>query len=137
MFPQARVIHLRRGRADTALSLWTQDFAHADLGFAYDFGDMRACMAGHHALLQHWQRTLPLPILELDYETLVDEPAATLARLGGFIGAQPGTHAAAEAAPVLSASVWQARQPVYRTSVGRWRAYAPFVPELARFADTP
>src|SRR6185312_9950779 len=137
MFPQARVVHLRRGRADTALSLWTQDFAHADLGFAYDFGDMRACMAGHDALLQHWQRTLPLPIFELDYETLVDEPAATLARLGGFIGAQPGAYAATEAAPVLSASVWQARQPVYRTSVGRWRAYAPFVPELARFADTP
>jgi len=135
MFPQARVIHLRRGRADTALSLWTQDFAHADLGFAYDFADMRACMAGHDALLQHWRQTLPQPIFELDYEILVGEPDATLARLGAFIGAQPGTQAAREAAPVLSASVWQARQPVYRTSVGRWRVYAPFVPELARFAD--
>lgn len=139
MFPQARVIHLRRGQADTALSLWAQDFAHADLGFAYDFTDMRACMTGHDALMQHWQRTLPLSILELDYETLVSEPDATLARLGEFIGAPPRAQAqdGEVPAPVLSASVWQARQPVYRTSVGRWRAYAPFVPELARFADVP
>jgi hypothetical protein len=26
--------------------------------------------------------------------------------------------------------VWQARQPIYSASVGRWRNYAPFVPEL-------
>lgn len=135
MFPQARVIHLRRGRADTALSLWTQDFAHADLGFSYAFADMRTCMAGHDALLQHWKQALPLPIFELDYETLVGEPDATLARLCQFIGAPPLAQAADEVAPVLSASVWQARQPVYRTSVGRWHAYAPFIPELAHFAD--
>ncbi len=137
MFPQARVIHLRRGRADTALSLWTQDFAHPDLGFAYDFADIQAGMAGHDVLMQHWKRTLRLPIFELDYEALVDEPDTTVARLGEFIGAPSRTEAAVEATPVLSASVWQARQPVYRTSVGRWRAYAPFIPELARFADAP
>jgi hypothetical protein len=28
--------------------------------------------------------------------------------------------------------MWQARQPVYRSSIARWRAYAPFVPESAR-----
>jgi len=135
MFPQARVIHLRRDRPDTALSLWSQDFAHPNLGFAYDFGDMHACMAGHDALMRSWKQDLRLPIFELAYETLVGEPGDTLARLCDFIGAQPvATESAGEAAPVLSASVWQARQPVYKTSVGRWRAYAPFVPELASFA---
>ncbi len=34
-----------------------------------------------------------------------------------------------------TASVWQARQPVYTRAVGRWRGYAQFVPELLRFAD--
>jgi tetratricopeptide (TPR) repeat protein len=134
MFPQARVIHLRRDRADTALSLWCQDFAHPDLGFACDFGDIHACMTGHDSLMRHWKQTLALPIYELDYEMLVSEPDATLASLCAFIGAQPLAQPATDVAPVHSASIWQARQPVYRTSVGRWRAYAPFVPELARFA---
>lgn len=134
MFPQARVIHLRRDRCDTALSLWGQDFAHPDLAFAYDFDDMARFMAGHDTLIRYWTQTLPLQIYELDYETLVTEPEPALARLRDFIGAPeivPNTRE--DAAPVQSSSVWQARQPVYSTSVGRWKHYAPFVPELERF----
>ncbi|HET7610227.1 MAG TPA: sulfotransferase [Rhodanobacteraceae bacterium] len=134
MFPQARVIHLRREARDTALSLWSQDFAHADMAFAYDFGDMAAYMAGHDMLMQHWKHALRVPIHELDYETLVTDTDVVLAALREFIGAPAGaSRPSAEGVPVQSASVWQARQPVYRTSVGRWRHYAPYVPELARF----
>ena len=31
---------------------------------------------------------------------------------------------------VKTASLWQARQPVYTTSVGRWRRYEPWLGEL-------
>lgn len=135
MFPQAKVIRLRRDPRDTALSLWSQDFAHADLAFAYDFGDIAEFMAGEAALLRYWQHNLRIPIFELDYETLVTEPETTLAALGAFIGATPREPGAGEAnAPVQSASVWQARQPVYTGSIRRWRPYAPHVRELFRFA---
>ena len=134
MFPQAKVIHLRRDRRDTALSLWSQDFAHPDMAFAYDFGDMAAFMEGHDALMQHWRESLRIPIHELDYEALVTDTEATLADLRNFIGAPAREQGHSdESAPVQSASVWQARQPVYKTSVGRWRHYAPYVPELAKF----
>lgn len=132
-FPQARVIHLRRDQRDTALSLWSQDFAHPDLGFAYGFDDIAAFMAGHDALMAHWKQVLPIPVHELDYEALVEDPDAVLDDLARFIGASvTGAKPSADGAPVQSASVWQARQPVYRTSVGRWRRYAPYVPELAQ-----
>ncbi|MGH8117096.1 MAG: tetratricopeptide repeat-containing sulfotransferase family protein [Rhodanobacteraceae bacterium] len=137
MFPQARIIHLRRDRRDTALSLWSQDFAHPDLAFAYDVDDIAAFLTGHDALMAHWKQAVPVPIHELDYEALVRDPDGTLAELCRFIDAP--FHAAGaprdDAAPVQSASVWQARQPVYTTSVGRWRHYAPYVPELAQFAQ--
>jgi hypothetical protein len=80
--------------------------------------------------MRHWQATLSLPIHTLDYETFVADPAASLAALADFTGAPLVDEDASSAAPIHSASVWQARQPVHAASVDRWRRYAPFVPEL-------
>ena len=136
MFPQAKVIHLRRDPRDTALSLWSQEFAHPDMAFAYDFADMAAFMDGHDALTQHWRESLRIPIYELAYERLVSDTDTTLADLRAFIGAPVREPELSEgSAPVQSASVWQARQPIYKTSVGRWRHYAPYVPELVQFGE--
>jgi hypothetical protein len=138
MFPQARVIHLHRSPRDTALSLWCQDFAHPVMAFAYGFDTIAAFMTGEDELMRHWCEALPVPVFDLEYENLVGDADATLARLREFIGAPARVidTAVPEGAPVQSASVWQARQPVYTTSVGRWRHYLPFEPGLARFAES-
>lgn len=134
MFPQAQIIHCQRGRRDTALSLWSQDFAHPDCAFAYDFESIADYMAGHDQLMAHWRRTLSLPIHVLEYESLVAEPQRVLAELARFMGASaPSGTGDAQVTPINTSSVWQARQPIYASSVGRWRTYIPFVPELAMF----
>jgi hypothetical protein len=38
---------------------------------------------------------------------------------------------------VSTASKWQARQPIYRTSVERWRHYEPWLGELRELAAGP
>jgi tetratricopeptide (TPR) repeat protein len=131
MFPTARVIHCRRDRRDTALSLWSQDFAHRDAAFAYDLADIAHFAKGYDRLMQHWHATLSLPIHALDYESFVADPGKALARLADFIGEPLAAEDASAASPIHSASVWQARQPVHAASVGRWQRYVPFVPELA------
>jgi tetratricopeptide (TPR) repeat protein len=139
LFPEARVVHCRRGRRDVALSLWSQYFAHADLGFTSDFGDIAAFAEGADRLMAHWREVAPLPILDVDYENLVAAPEPELARIMAFIGLDPDeTAATAEAgtAAIATASVWQARQPVHTGSVGRWQRYRAWLPELeSRFPD--
>lgn len=152
MYPNARIIHCRRDLRDTALSLWSQHFAHDDMNWAYDFADIGAYARGYHALMEHWRKVLPIRVLELDYESLVSNTSANLTRLYTFLGLQPppATPAAPAAAPppatasadrkprsadaprdaIATASVWQARQGVYASSVGRWKAYAPLLPEM-------
>lgn len=133
MLPSARIIHVRRDPRDTALSLWSQDFAHPDMAFANDFADIAEFMHGHDRLMAHWKQKLHMPIHELDYEALVADPGGAVAKLAASVGLPAVRAHAPDDAPVTSASVWQARQPVYATSVGRWRHYAPFVPELELF----
>lgn len=132
MFPQARVIHVRRDVRDTALSLWSQSFAHPDMAFSHDFGDMGTFVQGHDELMRHWRGCFGAAIRDVDYEALVADPDGVVAGLAAFIGGRSPDVVDTADAPVLSASVWQARQPVYASSVGRWTRYAPYVPELAQ-----
>lgn len=133
MFPQAQIVHCRRNRRDTALSLWGQDFAHPDCAFAYDFDSIAGYMDGLDRLMAHWRETLSLQIHTVDYEAFVADPRRVLRELAGRLGAPEQAGPDAQVTPINSSSVWQARQPIYASSVGRWRAYLPFVPELARF----
>lgn len=141
LFPGARVIHCRRERRDTALSLWCQHFAHEDLGFAYDFADIAAFAEGHDRLMAHWLQRGALPILDLEYESLVAAPQSELARVGDFLGlgARPVDSPAnlLGDGAIATASVWQARQPIHTRSVGRWRHYREWLPELDSAFATP
>lgn len=132
LFPNARIIHCRRDIRDTALSIWSQHFAHADLAWAYDFADIAAFDSGYRQLMATAPR-LNLPTFDLHYEQLVSETDATLERLHAFLGV-PSTApmAAVDDVAMATASVWQARQPVNRDSVQRWKAWAPHLPELTR-----
>jgi len=140
LFPQARIIHCTRDRRDTAVSIWCQLFAHQDVGYAYDLGDIAVFGNGHDRLMHHWQHSLQQPVFELDYERMVEQSATTLRQLGDFLGLsadafadqQPGTDGA-----IATASVWQARQPIHRESVGRWRKFEPYLPELLRNFPEP
>jgi tetratricopeptide (TPR) repeat protein len=134
-FPQAKIVHCRRAAPAAALSLWMQHFAHVDLGFAYDFADIASVQRDCDTLMSHWRERLPLPVHVVDYERFVADPEDAHAQLARFLGLDPTSPPASGTGAVTTASVWQVRQPVYRHAVERWRHYAPFLPELARFAD--
>jgi tetratricopeptide (TPR) repeat protein len=133
LFPQARVVYCRRQARDTAVSIWTQYFAHPDYAFSSDFSDIRVVHDSAAALMRHWQASLPLPVLTLDYERLVDDTDAVDAELTQFLDLPTlvdDAAAAPRAGSISSASLWQARQPVYRHSLGRGERFAEFLPEL-------
>lgn len=137
LFPNARIVHCRRDVRDTALSLWSQHFAHPDLAFAYDFDAIAAVARLHGQFMQLWRATFPHAILDVDYEDLVANADAEIARIAAFAGLGPQPSGAAEgtAGAITTASVWQVRQPVHSRAVGRWRRYASFLPELAGFDE--
>lgn len=134
MFPHAKIVHCRRHLRDTALSLWSQHFAHPDLAFAYDFSTIAAFVRGYEHLMAHWREHQPLPIYDLDYEALAGDTQNTLQHLTDFLDMPTPAVSETESAThaITTASVWQARQPVYQRSIGRWRRYAVYLPELEK-----
>jgi hypothetical protein len=82
----------------------------------------------------HWRAVLPREsFLEVDYEDLIADREAVTRHLIAFSGLD--WHDAClsperNERTVRTASLWQARQPVYSTSVARWRRYEPWLGEL-------
>jgi tetratricopeptide (TPR) repeat protein len=135
LLPKARIIQCRRHPVDTCLSIYFTNFRQV-IGFSTDKADLADGYRIYARLMDHWRAVLPSDrFFEVDYEELIADREAVTRRLVAFSGLdwcdsclQPERNNRA----VVTASLWQARQPVYATSVGRWRHYEPWLGELRR-----
>ncbi len=131
--PNARLIHTRRDPVDTCLSCFALLFG-AEQPFAYDFGELGRYYRAYRRLMEHWRRVVPDGvILDVQYEELVDAFEPQARRIVAHCGLEwdPACLSFHETDRVVrTASVTQVRQPIYRTSVGRWRPAEPVLRPL-------
>ena len=138
LFPRARIVLCRRDLRDVCLSCYFQHFVDANT-WSLDLADCAARARVAERLARLWPLVLPRPPLELRYEALVRDPEAQSRRLIAFLGLEwePAClefHRTER--PVGTLSQWQVRQPIYSTSVGRWRHYRRHIrPMLDALAD--
>ena len=137
LFPKARFVFSLRDPVDTCLSIYMTPL-RASLGFTSSLDDLAWYYRLHRRLLAHWRAVIPPQRwLDVHYEDVVAEPERAARRLIAFCGLEwEPACARPEQNPddVRTASSWQARQPVYRSSVGRWRRYEPWLGELRSLA---
>ena len=137
VFPNATLIHCRRHPIDTALSILATDF-NSPLEYASEPGDLVFFYRQYERMMAHWRKVLPSDrLIEVDYEALVADPEPQTRRLIAACGLEWNDACLAphrNTRKVETASVWQVRQPIYRTSVERWRRYEPWLGELRELA---
>ncbi len=138
LFPRARIIHVRRDPRGVCLSCYQQHFT-ARLAFAYRLEHLARYWIAYDRLMTHWRQALPLPLCEVDYESIVAAPEETSRRLVEFCGLEwsPACQSSHEQKnAVTTASQWQVRQPIYQSSRARWRNYvAHLQPLLEAFRE--
>ena len=132
-FPRARIIHMQRNPFDTCLSIYFQNFYNIG-PHANDLGDLAHYYGQYLRIMNHWRSVLPAStLLEVPYEALIEEPELWTRRMVGFLGLpwDPRCLAFHETERVVvTASKWQVRQKISKTSVGRWRHYQQFLGPL-------
>jgi tetratricopeptide (TPR) repeat protein len=137
-FPRATIIHCRRTPVDTALSIH-QTYFHSGLAFPTGGAELVAYFRSYQRLMNHWRRVLPADrFIEVDYEDLTRTPEPTIRRVIAACGlAWHDACLRPECNPrvVKTPSKWQTRQPIYRTSVARWRRYEPWLGPLRALVD--
>ena len=137
-FPRATIIHCRRAAVDTALSIH-QTFFHPGLAFPTGGEDLVVYFRDYQRLVDHWRSVLPADrFIEVNYEDLTRAPEPAIRRIIEVCGlAWNDACLRPECNPraVNTPSKWQTRQPIYRTSVARWRRYEPWLGPLRALVD--
>ena len=140
IFPHARIVHCRRDPLDTCISIYCTPFAN-HRGYEGDKAGLAFFYRQYQRLMAHWRSVLPPGrFFEIDYEAIVADRETVTRQLIAFCGLDWDPACLRhEANPnaVHTASKWQVRQPVYRTSVGRWRRYEPWLGELRELLPDP
>lgn len=137
-FPRAIIIHCRRAVIDTALSIHQTHF-DPSLPFPTGGAELVMYFRSYQRLIDHWRSVLPADrFIEIDYEELTRAPEPVIRRIIAACGLT--WHDAClrpECNPrvVRTPSKWQARQPIYRNSVARWRRYEPWLGPLRALID--
>jgi tetratricopeptide (TPR) repeat protein len=135
LFPQAKIIHCRRDMRDVAISNFRALFG-AHLPFAYDLDELASYIEAYEKLMNVFTRKYGDAIHTVQYEELVKEPEAGVRALLKFCGL-PWDAACLDfhrnSRPVVTASNYQVRQPVYTHSIGTWRRYGANLQPYALF----
>jgi len=123
--PNAKIIHMTRDPMDTCYAVYKTLFGQA-YPFSYDLEELATYFIAYRKLMDHWHSVMPGLILDVAYEDVVANTELQARRLTEYCGLDWESecldfHTAKQAS--TTASAVQVRQPVYSSSVQKWRHY--------------
>jgi tetratricopeptide (TPR) repeat protein len=133
ILPQAKIVHVSRHPLDTCISCFTRLFAHNQDG-TYELKDLGRFYKAYNDVMKHWRKVLPAgSFYDIRYEDLVDNTETQARSLIEYCGLD-WNDACLEfykhERNIRTASLLQVRQPIYKSSVARWKKYEKFLGPL-------
>lgn len=133
LMPQAKIIWTRRGMLDNCLSVFFLRLG-ASMSYATKLENTIHFYQQQERLMNHWKLLFCDDIYEFNYDQLIDEPEIYIKNLLSFMDL-PWEDRCLKfhqvENQVKTASVWQVRQPLYKSSSGRWKNYQASLKKLA------
>jgi tetratricopeptide (TPR) repeat protein len=133
--PNAIIIHAVRDPLDTCVSCFSKHFIDGQL-HTYDLAELGRYYRHYQALMAHWHRVLPQGrILDVSYEDTVADLEGAARRIIAHCRL-PWDKRCLDfhltERTVRTASATQVRKPIYKSAVGAWRRYEPFLAPLLK-----
>ena len=124
-YPQSKAVEITRHPLDVCLSGYQIHFG-SGVQASNHLPAMAKSIQLYERIMAHWKRCFPERILSIEYAELIEQQKVTTARVLEFCGLDWDDQCLdfhASTGAVTTASSWQVRQPIYRTSLDRWRRY--------------
>ena len=125
LFPNARIIHCKRNALDTCISNFFNAYATGNK-YACDLVELGQFYLGYERLMAHWMSIFEAQLFTVSYEELVENQEDTSRSLIAYLGLPWDEQCLKQQdnrRAVNNLNSMAVRQPVYTTSVERWRRY--------------
>jgi tetratricopeptide (TPR) repeat protein len=134
LFPNARIIYTERNALDNCLSIYFLRLG-SRMNYSSDLSHIAHYYKLQQKLMSYWRELYPSSIFTINYDRLVDNPSDEIKQLVTFLKLDwhndcLNFHQVDNR--VKTASVWQVRKPLYRSSSGRWENYRSNVQTLLK-----
>ena len=138
LFPRSTIFHCEREPRDLALSNFFQNYSEGNF-FSWSLEDIAHFYVQYERVMDHWGRIGVSNLVTISYQDMVTNFDSVCRTLIGRLQLDWEdaclTYFETDR-DVRTASNWQVRQPIFKSSINRWRNYYPeltekFVLELA------
>lgn len=124
--PHAPILHMVREPMDVCFSNLKAMLGPAS-AYSYDMQALAHYYDLYARLAEHWHASMPGAMLDVPYDALVSDPAATLHRVLEYCrlhDEEACLFPESNASPVATPSSVQVREPIHTRALGEWRHYA-------------
>ena len=135
IFPNAKVIHVKRNAVATCWSNFTKYFSNPGIGFVYSLSDLLKYYKMYLEMMDYWDNCFPGKIYNLNYETLTEDPINEIKNLISYLDLKWEEECLKfynNPRIVKTASSLQVRQKIYRGSSRKWLNYSQFLNKLEK-----
>lgn len=132
--PNARIVLLMRDPMDSCYAMYKTLFGEA-YPFTYSQEDLGRYYIAWHSLMQHWKKVCGDRVFVMKYEDLVSDTEASIKTLLKHCRLDWNENCLnfhTQSGGVSTASAAQVRQPIYSSSIGKWKFFREHLEPLEK-----
>lgn len=130
IFPNAKIIHMKRDPGAVCWSNFTRYFPAPELAYSFDIHDVVKYYQLYVDLMDFWKNEFPNGIYEVDYDQLTTNPEPNIRALISHLGLDWEDACLAphkNQRIILTASREQVKERIYTGSSQAWKKFEPFL----------
>jgi len=137
ILPKAKIINIRRNKLDNCLSIFTRQFAGKH-DYAYNFEEIYQYANIYEDLMNYWINKFESEIYSLSYESFVNDVRLESKKLFSYLEIPFESNIVnftSNKRSVQTASAYQVRNPLFKSSVNRFNNYKEFINKKINFHE--
>lgn len=142
ILPNAKIVHCKRHPIDNCLSIYTNSMRSTHIAYKADLTQLGLYYRQYWQLMQHWREHIKDGFHEVYYENMVANTELNARNMIDYLDLdwEDGVmNREGSQKTIRTLSAWQARQPIYSSSAGKWRKYekhlGPLINALGSVVD--